>query len=67
MSIAIKKFMAMLEEEINSKSGLSESQKNVLKKVCEKVYVLENTDANSLDINSKIRDEVKFYADDFKK
>jgi hypothetical protein len=64
MSIAIRKFLSMLEQEIGSDSEISEKQKNVLKKICEKIYVLETT-GDSSQMPNAIRDEVKFYARDF--
>ena len=67
MSIAIKKFLSMLDQELLSDDKLSENQKKVLKKFCEKVYVLETTNDGSAQLPSQIREEVKFYADDSEK
>ena len=47
MSIAIKKFLLMLENEILSDTSINDSQKNVLKKLCEKIYILETTSDTS--------------------
>lgn len=64
MSIAIKKFLSMLEQEVASINEINEKQKNALKKVCEKIYILETTLDSSL-MPAQIREEVKFYSKDF--
>ena len=64
MSIAIKKFLLMLENEILSDTSINDSQKNVLKKLCEKIYILETTSDTS-QMPTYIRDEIKFYAKDY--
>jgi len=64
MSIAIKKFLSMLDQEIGSDNELNSDQKNVLRKVCEKIYVLETT-GDSSQMPSQIREDIKFYAQDF--
>ena len=65
MSIAIKKFYSMLDEELKSNTNISDNQKNAIRSICEKVYMLESTDSNAANINSKIRDEIKLNADRF--
>lgn len=65
MSIAIRKFYSMLDEELKSNTNISDNQKNAIRSICEKVYMLESTDSNAANINSKIRDEIKLNADRF--
>lgn len=65
MSIAIKKFYSMLDEELKANTNIPDDQKNAIRSICEKVYMLESTDSNAANINSKIRDEIKLNADRF--
>ena len=58
MSIAIKKFLTMLNQEVLSDGDLNDGQKEVLKKVCERIYLLETT-SNSTQIPSQITAEIK--------
>lgn len=64
MSIAIKKFLSMLDQETGNDPELNDDQKIVLRKLCEKIYVLETTGESS-QMPSQIREEIKFYAKDF--
>jgi len=59
LSIAIKKFYSMLDEELKANTNIPDDQKNAIRSICEKVYMLESTDSNAANINSKIRDEIK--------
>jgi len=65
LSIAIKKFYSMLDEELKANTNIPDDQKNAIRSICEKVYMLESTDSNAANINSKIRDEIKLNADRF--
>ena len=64
MSIAIKKFLSMLDQELASTSEINDAQKMALKKVCEKIYLLETTVDSSL-MPTQIRGEIKSYSKDF--
>jgi hypothetical protein len=64
MSIAIKKFLSMLENEISSDTSTNETQKAVLTKLCEKIYILESTNDKG-QIPANIKEEIKFYAKEY--
>ena len=64
MSIAIKKFLSMLDQEVLSDGRLNDDQKRVLKKVCEKIYILETT-VDSSQMPSQITGEIKLFAGDY--
>lgn len=64
MSIAIKKFLSMLDQEVLSDGRLNDDQKRVLKKVCEKIYILETT-VDSSQMPSQIAGEIKLFAGDY--
>lgn len=64
MSIATKKFLLMLEEEISSDNDINETQKKVLKKLCEKIYILETT-SDSAQIPTNIKEEIKSFAKEY--
>jgi len=55
----------MLDEELKANTNIPDDQKNAIRSICEKVYMLESTDSNAANINSKIRDEIKLNADRF--
>jgi len=64
MSIAIRKFLSMLEIEIEKDSSANESQKKILKKLCEKIYISEST-SESNQMPGIIREDIKFFAKDY--
>ena len=64
MSIATNKFLSMLNEEISKDRGIDESQKATLMKLCRAIYLLETT-AESTQIPSSIKEEIKRYAKEY--
>ena len=66
MSIATKKFQIMLEQEIESDKDLTVDQRNALKKLCYKIYILETTNDSSI-MPTQIKEEIKFFANEYEK
>ena len=54
----------MLDQEVLSDGRLNDDQKRVLKKVCEKIYILETT-VDSSQMPSQIAGEIKLFAGDY--
>ena len=61
MSIALKKFLSMLENGIASDDSINKNQKTILKKLCERIYMIEMT-SDASQITSNIKEEIKLYA-----
>lgn len=64
MSIAMKKFRSLLENEIRKNTKLSIKQQQILTDTCLEIYVKLSSTENSR-ISSDIREDIKYRAGDF--
>jgi len=67
MSISYKKINSMISSVINEKTDLNEDKKDVLREVCEKVYMIESSveQTSGHQIINDIKGEISLKADRF--